>query len=388
MLRANPTPRATNSKLDQTDPQINLGLGHPSDDLLPTDLLRRAAEVRLAESATPLLQYGSGQGNADFLGALGDFLADAHGVSISPEHLLVTNGASQALDLICTVLTQPGDTVFVGEPSYFLALGIFAEHGLNVVSIPVDSEGVQTAALEEALAQHAPVFFYTIPTFQNPSGVTLSASRRERLLELSRAYNFFIIADEVYQLLNFAAERPALLATLAEDVAEDAKVFSLGSFSKILAPGLRLGWIQASEAVLEPLIHSGLLTSGGGLNPFTSGLVRVILERGWQAEHLDSLREVYRGRANVLVSALREHIPEAQFDIPEGGYFVWVRLEDTDTNLLHKEAERHGVSFQAGERFSSQNSLQNALRLSFSHYSPDAIREGVGRLRAALDALS
>ena len=243
-------------------------------------------------------------------------------------------------------------------------------------------------ALENALKQHTPIFFYTIPTFQNPSGVTLSASRRKRLLELSRTHDFFIVADEVYQLLNFAAERPAPLATLAEDVAEDAKVFSLGSFSKILAPGLRLGWIQASKAVLAPLLHSGLLTSGGGLNPFTSGLVHAVLERGWQAEHLGTLREVYAERADTLVSALREQVPEAEFNVPEGGYFVWVKLEHTDTNRLHREAERHGVSFQAGERFSSRNSLKNALRLSFSHYSPDALREGVGRLRAALDALN
>ena len=362
---------------------INLGLGHPSDDLLPSDLLRRAAEARLAGHAPSLLQYGFDQGSTSFREALGRFLTDAYHVPVSPDDLLVTNGASQALDLVCTVLTKPGDTVFVEEPSYFLALGIFAEHGLNVVSLPVDSEGLRMDALEAALAQHTPVFVYTIPTFQNPSGVTLSPVNRARLIALSQAHNFFIVADEVYQLLNFAAEPPAPLATLAED----ARVLSLGSFSKILAPGLRLGWVQSSEGGLEPLVRSGLLTSGGGLNPFTSGLVRVILERGWQAEHLGRLRKVYAERAEVLVSALRDYIPTATFGVPEGGYFVWVTPGGVDAGALLGQAERHGVSFQAGGKFSSQNALHHALRLSFSYYEPERLIEGVRRLRAALEAL-
>ena len=373
-------PLEQETQVPMRDELIDLGLGHPANDLLPTELFRRAAEMRLTGRALPLLQYGFGQGSISFREALGDFLAGAYGMSVPPETLLVTNGASQALDLVCTVLTKPGDTVFVEEPSYFLALGIFAEHRLNVVSLPVDGEGLQTEALEQALADHTPVFLYTIPTFQNPSGVSLSPKRRERLVELSRVHDFFIVADEVYQLLNFTETRPAPLAAFAQE----AKVLSLGSFSKILAPGLRLGWIQASETLLEPLINSAMLTSGGGLSPFTSGLVKVILKEGWQAEHLENIREVYAERARALVGALQTELPEVTFEQPEGGYFIWLKLHGVDTGALHPRAERHGVSFQTGSTFSSQNSLHDALRLSFSYYEPEKLQEGVRRLHTTL----
>ena len=367
-----------------SDEAIDLGLGHPGADLLPTDLFGQAAKARLAQHRPSLLQYGLGQGSTSFREALAHFLTDAYTQSVLPENLLVTNGASQALDLICTVLSKPGDTVFVEEPSYFLALGIFAEHGLHVVSFPVDHEGVRTNALEAALAQHSPVFFYTVPTFQNPSGATLSPSRRDHLFALSRAHDFFIVADEVYSLLGFAGSTGEVVAPLATF---EEKVFSIGSFSKILAPGLRLGWVQAPDDLLDPLIHSALLTSGGGLNPFTSGLVRVILERGWQTQHLAKLREVYAERAEALVGALNDYFPEAAFNIPKGGYFVWLELEGVDTEVLLLEAERRGVSFQAGGKFSSQNALESALRLSFSYYEPERLREGVKRLRTASDTL-
>ena len=198
----------------------------------------------------------------------------------------MTAGASQALDLICTLYTQPGDVVFVEEPSYFLALRIFADHRLRVVGVPTDAEGLRIDALEELLRQQRPAFLYTIPTHQNPAGFTLPLARRRRLVELAQQHGFLVVADEVYHLLSYGAPPPPPLASWAATGA----VLALGSFSKILAPGLRLGWLQAAPEHIHRLVTSGLLDSGGGLNPFTSGLVRVALERGWQEEHLGRLR--------------------------------------------------------------------------------------------------
>jgi DNA-binding transcriptional MocR family regulator len=249
---------------------IDLGIGQPSLSLLPAAALQEAAAHRLGLGDRHVLQYGAARGDGYFRRTLARFLARHHGVPTEMDQLLITAGASQALDLVCTRLARPGDTIFVEEPTYFLALLIFRDHQLNVVGIPMDDKGLIIEALEENLRKRRPVFLYTIPAFHNPSAATLSAQRRERLVELSQVHGFTIVADEVYQMLNYTAVPPQPFAAHIGT----GSALSLGSFSKILAPGLRLGWIQAAPARLEALLHAGLLESGGGLNPFTSGIVR------------------------------------------------------------------------------------------------------------------
>jgi DNA-binding transcriptional MocR family regulator len=291
--------------------------------------------------------------------------------------LFVTTGASQGLDLICTLFTQPGDTIFVEEPTYFLALRIFTDHHLNIVSIPIDDNGLVVEALEEKLAEYRPVFLYTIPTFHNPGGVTLSAARRERLVRLSEQHDFLIVADEVYHLLAYTAMPPPPLPSYDER----GTVLSLGSFSKIMAPGLRLGWIQAKPLRLERLVGCGLVDSGGGLNPFTAGLVRSALELGIQQEQLIRLKNTYRQGTAVLSQALREHIPSFKFIEPQGGFFVWGQLpEEVNTEALLPIARRYQVGFQPGLKFSSRQGLRNYVRLSFAYYDEEELREGVQRL--------
>jgi len=289
---------------------------------------------------------------------------------------------SQALDLICTLYTRPGDLIFVEEPTYFLALRIFADHHLRVVSLPMDEEGLVVEVLEERLAKQRPVFLYTIPTHQNPTGVTLSVNRRRRLVQLSKEFDFLILADEVYHLLSYLTEPPPPLASFISE----GSVFSLGSFSKILAPGLRLGWIHASRELLRPLALCGMLDSGGGLNPFTSALVRSALESGLQAEHLDRLRAVYRERLVAMKSALhRELSGLLPFKEPQGGFFFWIALpEGVNTPDLLPKAQECRVSFVPGIRFSSCGGMGNYLRLSFSYYDSEELQEGVGRLAQVL----
>jgi DNA-binding transcriptional MocR family regulator len=361
---------------------IDLGIGQPSLSLLPAAALQEAAAHRLGLGDRHVLQYGAAQGDGYFRRTLARFLAQHHGVPTAMDQLLITSGASQALDLICTRLARPGDTIFVEEPTYFLALLIFRDYQLNVVGIPMDDKGLIIEALEENLRTHRPVFLYTIPAFHNPSAATLSAQRRERLVELSQAHGFTIVADEVYQMLNYTTVPPQPFAAHIGT----GNVLSLGSFSKILAPGLRLGWIQAAPARLEALLHAGLLESGGGLNPFTAGIVRSAIELGLQEKCLAYLKTVYAARAAALTGAVRRYLPEPiEVAEPAGGLFLWMRLRgQRDAQALLAAAGRHGVSFQPGSKFSSAGGLRDCLRLSFAYYETEQLIEGVARLGRAL----
>ena len=357
---------------------IDFGVGQPSLSLLPLAALNQAAQHRLSQADPALLQYGAEAGDGYSRLALAQFLSDGYGLPVEADQLFITNGISQALDLICTRFTQPGDTIFVEEPTYFLALHIFADYHLNLVGIPVDEEGLVIEALEEKLARHQPAFLYTIPTFHNPAACTLSRARRERLLALSLHHNFLIVADEVYHLLDYTATPPPALASYVET----EMVLSLGSFSKILAPGLRLGWVQAAPVLLDRLIHSGLVESGGGLNLFTSGIAHSMLELGLQREHLIHLKAVYRQRAAALSAALRQHLPTSiTFDEPQGGFFIWLRLpEEMDAQLWLNKARRYDVAFQPGIKFSSAQGLTNYMRLCFAYYETEELEDGVLRL--------
>lgn len=362
---------------------IDFGIGQPSLALLPVDELRTAADHFLSQGNPVPLQYGADHGEPQFRSTLAEFLTRHYTAPVLADQLLVTSGASQSLDLICTRFTKPGDTIFVEEPTYFLALLVFRDHGLNVVGIPIDENGMRMDALEDALTRHQPVLIYTIPTFQNPSAVTLSAERRARLLSLSEQHNFLIVADEVYHLLDFGTAPPPPQPIAAH--AESGHVLSLGSFSKICAPGLRLGWIQSSPAHLDTLTASGLVQSGGGLNPFTSGVMRSMIELGLADACLNRFRNVYRDRSVLLGQLLREHLPDVSFAQPHGGFFIWVRLPvGRDVADVKRAADQHDVSFQAGTRFGSAKSLSHFLRLSFAHYDAQSLEEGVKRLVKAV----
>jgi DNA-binding transcriptional MocR family regulator len=204
---------------------IDFGAGQPSPTLLPLTLLRKAAASRLDGNDAPFLAYGTNQGDGYFRAALADYLSEHYHTPVDAEQLFVTSGASMGLDLLCTLFARPGDTIFVEEPSYFLALRIFADHHLKIISLPMDSGGLNIEILEENLIRHSPVFLYTIPTFHNPSSVTLVAERRKQLVELSRKHNFLIIADEVYHLLNYGPEPPPPVACLIDS----NTVLSLGA---------------------------------------------------------------------------------------------------------------------------------------------------------------
>jgi len=362
---------------------IDLGRGDPALSLLPLDLLRRAAEARFAEGDPSFLQYGTEQGDGRFRVALADFLSKGYSADVQPENLFVTNGISNGLDLICTLFTQPGDVIFVEEPSYFLALRIFTDHHLRVVSIDTDENGLIPASLRDRLAESRPKFLYLIPTFQNPTGHTLTQERRDELIQLAREYDFIIVADEVYQFLSYTQKPPKPFAAYT-----DAKnIISLGSFSKILAPGLRLGWAQAHPETLKRLVNCGLLDSGGGLNPFTSAIVHGVIKSGDLNRNIAKLIDVYRERVAFMDSCLRKYMPELTYSVPHGGYFFWARLPNQlDAAQLQKRAEPFKVGLRPGVRFSSRGEMRDYIRLCFVFYEPEQIEEGVRRLSQCVES--
>ncbi len=362
---------------------IDLGLGDPPLSLLPLDLIREAAQVQLSLSDNLFLQYGAEQGDGHFRLALANFLSTGYGFEVKPESLFITNGISNALDLICTLFTQAGDTIFVEEPTYFLALRVFADHHLNVISIDTDENGLVIESLEENLSQLQPKFLYFIPTFHNPTGATLSQERRDRLVQLAQENDFIIAADEVYHLLSYAQKPPKSFAANINN----ENVISLGTFSKILAPGLRLGWLQAHSEKIRRFNTCGLLDSGGGLNPFTSAIVRWVIESDRLDNNINKLIDIYRSRIQVMDSALRQHLPELEYSTPHGGYFFWLRLPGgIDAKEFRQKAPEFKVDFRPGSLFSSTNRLNNYIRLCFVHYEEEKIREGIVRLKECLQS--
>ncbi|MDG1859375.1 MAG: PLP-dependent aminotransferase family protein [Emcibacteraceae bacterium] len=365
---------------DEAPPEgtINFGIGQPSSDLLPLPIIQQATDAFLKDAHPLDLNYGSSAGDARFTQALAEFLTREYGAKTDSSSLMVTNGNSQALDFVCTVFTKPGDTVFVEEPSYFLAFQILADHGLNIVGIPIDENGVVIEAVEEALKYHKPTFIYTIPSFHNPTGYTMSAERRSELVALSQSHDFLIVADEVYQMLNFYEAAPKAFGTMISS----GTIISMGSFSKILSPALRLGWIQTSPLLMEKAHESGMINSGGSLNHFTSHIARYALELGLLEAHLAHLRVALGKRSEAMDGALNCFLGNTlQWQRPKGGYFFWLALpEGMDADDFHSMAGEYDIGFQPGSRFSSRGDLKHFLRLSFSHYSEDDIHDGVERL--------
>jgi DNA-binding transcriptional MocR family regulator len=363
---------------------IDLGVGDPDFALLPLDMLRRAAEACFAKNDPAFLQYGAEQGDGYFRRVLAGFLSRGYGFPVDPGSLFVTNGVSNALDLICAHFTLPGDTILVEEPSYFLALRIFADHDLRIVPILTDENGLVIEALEEKLTKLQPKFLYSVPTFQNPGGFTLPPDRRDKVVQSSQEHDFLIIADEVYHFLNYSGRqiKPFAACTDLETVV------SLGSFSKILAPGLRLGWMQAHPDKIKRFVTSGLLDSGGGLNPFTSAIVRELIEAGDLEQNITRLIAAYRSRLRAMEAALLRELPRAEFETPEGGFFFWVCLPGMDAEQLQHKASDFKVGFRPGLRFSSQGSMRDYIRLCYAFYDEKKIEKGLQRLKQCLDTLS
>ncbi|MEX2354133.1 MAG: PLP-dependent aminotransferase family protein, partial [Gammaproteobacteria bacterium] len=347
-------------------------IGQPDPALLPAHLFQGMS----ADASS--LAYGAEPGDSRFRESLAEWLGREYEIPVDAEALLVTNGSSNALDMICTRYTRPGDVVLVEDPTYFIARRQFTDHGLKTVAVPMDKDGVDIQSLEKLIKRHKPVFFYTVPTFHNPTGCTLSRERRSLLIALCKRMDCLIVADEVYQQLYYDVRPPLPLACLDAE----APVLSIGSFSKILAPGLRLGWLQGGRKLLQQIEKSALLASGGGLAPLTSALVRPLIDNGDLDKHLDYLKTTYSKRLAVLVENLRIKMGDRiDFIPPTGGFFVWVTWKDkTDTGALLPVAIKSGVDFLPGRQFSESPGQAHAMRLCFAFYDEHQLQQACTRL--------
>ena len=354
--------------------------GHVDPTLFPVGQLAKATAEALERHGQSALNYGSSLGCAplrDYLRA--KFAAD-EGLDLASDELMITASASAGLDAAVRVFTKPGDTVLVEAPSYHEALAIIQDNWVKLAAVPVDAEGLVTDALARRLkalvrAGERPALLYTIPTFQNPTGTTMSEGRRHEVLELAIQYSLRVVEDDVYRDLYFESSPPPSLQALDTG----GIVIRLGSFSKILAPGLRLGWAIGSTESIDRIANCGLAQSGGGANPFSSYVVAAFAERGWLEPHIDHLRQTYRERRDTLLAALEAQMPAAvNWTRPSGGFFVWLTLPAplTAGNVLEK-ARLENITFLTGEPFFAEGGGERDIRLPFSYLPRPDLERGV-----------
>ncbi len=366
---------------------IDLAWGHPGSDLLPVDELRAAADRALQRYGPDALNYGAPAGPGPLLEWLAAHVGAIDGRAPAESELLVTGGASQGLDLVATVLGAPSDVWLVPDPTYHLAVGILRDHPVEVVAIATDDAGPRPEAIAGTLARlrregRRARFMYLVPTFGNPTGITVPLERRRAILGLAVEAGLVVVEDDVYRELGFGLPAPPSLWALAPA----GTVIRLGSFSKTLAPGLRLGWLSADAPTVDRLADGGLLGSGGGVNHFVALVVAEHARSGAYVAGVEWLRPALAARRDALVGGLREHLPEATFALPDGGYFVWLRLpSDLDARALAPAAARHGVAYLPGSVFAVDGGGDpSTIRLAFSCYSPAELVEGARRLGAAV----
>ncbi|MEO7147604.1 MAG: PLP-dependent aminotransferase family protein [Terrimesophilobacter sp.] len=362
---------------------VSLAGGMPYVSALPTELVTSAIDRVMRERGDMALQYGSGQGSPTLREQILDVMA-LEGISAHADDVVVTTGSQHALELISKLFLDPGDVVLAEGPSYVTALVVFRSFQAEVSHVPMDDHGLIPEALRERIAAMKAAgkrikFLYTIPTFNNPAGVTLSAERRLEILEIARENNILVLEDNPYGLLYFDNPPPEALRSLESD-----GVVYLGTFSKTLAPGLRVGWAVAPHAIREKLI---LANEAAVLSPssFTQLVVSEYLSTAdWQAQ-IGIFRGVYRERRDALLSALSEHLPNLHWTVPNGGFYVWLTLpSQVDAKSMLPRAVKQLVAYTPGTAFYADGNGRNNIRLSFCYPTPDFIREGVRRLATVI----
>ena len=366
---------------------ISFIYGLPDPATFPADKLRRAADEVLSTKAELALQYGPEQGYGPLIDYLRHRLAGEEGLRIERERMMLTGGSAQALDHLCTIFTKPGDIVLVEAPTYHETLQLFRDHGLQPLQVPTDGSGLQVDALTsrlEALGRRGERarFLYTIPNYQNPSGITLAADRRPAILALASRYDFLIVEDDVYRDLAYGRRPPDSLFALDSD----RRVLRIGSFSKILAPAMRLGWIMGPAGLIARLIGSGLRCMGGGASPLVANILSTYCQQGHLEPHIEKLCQVYRERRDATLQALATHMPDGvDWTRPGGGFFIWLSLPPpfraAEVADLAREAK---LLIPVGDPFFAQAPTGQCLRLAFSYVTPAKIERGIEKLGQVL----
>lgn len=360
---------------------INFAGGLPAPELFDTDGIAAAYRAVFAGTPAQALQYSTTEGEPALRAALAERTA-ARGLPTTPDDLLVTTGSQQALSLLATVLLEPGDTVLVENPCYLAALQAFSLAGARVVAVPGDEHGLDPDALDELVARERPKFLYTVPTFQNPTGRTLPAARRAAVAEVAARRGLWIVEDDPYGELRYEGERVPWIAT--HPGAEDRTVL-LGSFSKVMAPGLRLGWLRAPAGLRRACTVAKQAADLHTPTVNQLAAARYLADNDLDA-HVRRVAAVYGARRDAMLAGLPTALPEGSaWTRPEGGMFLWARLpEPYDTTALLPDVVRHEVAYVPGAPFHAADPDRATMRLCFVTQTPDEIAEGLRRLEEAL----
>ena len=369
---------------------ISFAGGFPDSAMFDVDGIREAANQALATEPGAALQYGATEGYQPLREQLAQFMQAKGAKDVTADQLIVTTGSQQALDLLGKCLVDPGSKAIVEGPTFLATIQCFRLYGAELVSAPVDGDGVQVDELEKLIQQHKPKFVYLIPTFGNPSGAMLSLERRKRVLELAVKYQTLIVEDDPYGDLYFDAPPPPSLLALSEQVPGSRDwLVHCGSLSKVLSPGLRVGWMVAPPELLAKAVMCKQF-SDAHTSTFAQATAAQYLAAGRMPATLARVRQVYGARAQAMGDALRSDLGDAiEFVQPQGGLFVWARLTGaggkvSDGNAFAKKAIEQGVAFVPGAPFYCANPDVRTLRLSFATADEARIREGIVRLAKAL----
>jgi 2-aminoadipate transaminase len=385
-------------KLTERPDVISFAGGLPGPELFPVEELKEATETVLEQKGRKALQYSTTEGYPPLREMLVRHMA-RYGIVVGLDNVLITSGSQQALDLIGKVLINPGDKILTENPTYLGALQAFTMYGADYVTVPVDEDGMQVDRMDEAL-RAGPKFMYVLPNFQNPSGVTLSLNRRQQIIRRSDHYGIPIIEDDPYGQLRYEGDHIKPLVVLDAECLDcqhngkyTGNVIYLSTFSKTLAPGLRLGWIVAPKEVILRLVQA---KQGTDLHSstFDQMVAYEVGRGGFIDRHVHRIREAYGRRRNLMISGLEKAIPDAEaqgvrWTRPLGGLFLWAELpESIDTVALLKDAVEEKVAFVPGRYFYAAGGGTNTMRLNFSNATEAQIEEGVTRLgRVILRAL-
>ena len=375
---------------------ISFVYGLPAPESFPAEDLRRAADEVLRERPELALQYGPEQGYGPLIDFLRARLARDEGLEVERPQIMLSGGSAQALDHLCTLFTRPGDIVLVEAPTYHETLQLLRDHGLRPLQVVTDDGGLRLDALAVRLAELArrgerARLLYVIPNFQNPSGITLAAERRQPLWELAERYDLLVVEDDVYRDLVYEGQVPPSLLACGRRPGTPApagsgRVLRIGSFSKILAPGLRLGWLLGPPGLIERLVGSGLRSMGGGVHPLVANILAHYCRRGHLEPHVESLRALYSERRNAMLDSLAAHMPPGvDWTRPGGGFFVWLSLpRPLRAADVAGRARAAGLLMPVGNPFFAEEPAGQYLRLAFSYVTPAGIRQGIALLGAVL----
>lgn len=364
------------------DPRIiSFATGLPNPALFPTEAFKEATNATLREAPHEALQYGTSMGIPPLREIIAESYRRKDGIEVTKDQILITNGSQQGLDLLGKVLLNTGDLIALETPTYLAAIQAFSVYEPRFIGVPLTPHGFDTASLRDTVTHEHPKMLYTIPNFQNPSGITTQNAVREIVVETLRETNTLLIEDDPYGEIRFEGERQKTYASLTDDA------IVLGSFSKIVAPGLRLGWM----VVRDPVLYRLLETAKQAADLHTSTFIQHIVYRYYRDHdsdaHVAAIAAAYKAQRDVFIEALDTHFGDRiTYTKPEGGMFIWATFQKhIDTSALFKVALEEGVAFVPGESFYTNTPQKNTMRLNFTNASKEQIAEGVVRLARAVE---